>query len=107
MDISSLKTSLIPGEIKKPVEGRPPKSSGSQIRAEEQNFTSRQISIMLDKMMRNTKFQYVIDDKLNYFIVKIIDKETDKVIREIPSRELQRFHKGIEETLGILFDELI
>ena len=107
MNISSLKAPSFPGEIKKPVEGQPPKSTRSPIGTEEQNFTSKQVGIMLDKMMKNTKFQYVIDEKINYFIVKIIDKETDKVIREIPSRELQRFRKGIEKTLGILFDDLI
>ena len=67
----------------------------------------RQVQAVLDRMIRNTRFQYDIKDELGYFVVRIIDQDTDKVIREIPSPELQRVHEGIEQTLGILFDEEI
>jgi uncharacterized FlaG/YvyC family protein len=67
----------------------------------------RQVKAVLDKIIRNTRFQYDIKDELGYFVVRIIDQDTDKIIREIPSKELQRVHEGIEETLGILFDEFI
>ena len=61
----------------------------------------------LDDATRNTRFQYVIVDELDYFVVRIIDSNTDKVIKEIPSKELQRAHQGIAEAIGILFDEEI
>ena len=61
-----------------------------------------QLKIALDKIIRNTRFQYVLKDELDYFVVRIIDKDTDKVIREIPSRELQRVHEGIDKALGLL-----
>jgi len=65
------------------------------------------VQAALDKVVKNTRFQYIIKDELNYFIVRIIDKKTDKVIREIPSKELQKIHEGIEQAIGILFDEVI
>lgn len=65
-----------------------------------------QLKRSLDKVIKNTRFQYDIKDKIGYFIVKIIDKDTDKIIREIPSRALQKMHDDIEQALGLLFDEL-
>jgi len=65
-----------------------------------------QLKVALDNIIRDTRFQYVIKDELDYFIVRIIDKDTDKVIREIPSKELQKIHEGINQALGLLFDEL-
>ena len=66
-----------------------------------------QLKVALDNIIRDTRFQYVLKDELDYFIVRIIDKNTDKVIREIPSKELQRIHESINQALGLLFDELI
>jgi len=60
----------------------------------------------LDKLIRNTRFQYVLKGELSHLAVRIIDRDTDKIIREIPSRELQKIHENIERALGILFDEL-
>ena len=61
----------------------------------------------LDRAIKNTRFQYDIKDKIGYFVVRIIDKDTDKVIREIPSKEIQTVREHIEQVLGILFDEEI
>ena len=65
------------------------------------------VKAALDKIIRNTRFQYDIRDELGYFVVRIIDRDTDKVIREIPSKELQKVHEDIEQILGLLFDEMI
>lgn len=55
----------------------------------------------------NRRLQFSVNDKLNEVVVKVIDKETDKVIKEIPPRELQIVHERIKEALGLLFDERI
>jgi flagellar protein FlaG len=65
------------------------------------------IKAALDDIIRNTRFQYVIKDEPNYFVVRIIDKDTDKIIREIPSKELQKLHESIQEAIGLLFDREI
>lgn len=67
----------------------------------------QRVQAVLDKMIRNTRFQYDIKDEVGYFVVRIIDQDTDKIIREIPSPELQKIHEGIEHALGLLFDEVI
>ena len=55
----------------------------------------------------NKKLQFVVDHNSNDVIVKVIDKETDKVIRELPPKELQRLHKNLREAIGLLFDEMV
>ena len=55
----------------------------------------------------NRKLQFVVDQRSNEVTVKVIDKETDKVIKELPPEELQRLHNNLKETLGFLFDERV
>jgi flagellar protein FlaG len=55
----------------------------------------------------NKKLQFVVDHHSNEIIVKVIDKETDKVIKELPPEELQRLHSELRETIGFLFDERV
>jgi len=55
----------------------------------------------------NRKLQFVVDQHSNEVIVKVIDKETDKVIKELPPEELQRLHSNLKEAIGLLFDEMV
>ncbi len=55
----------------------------------------------------NRRLQFSINRELNQVVVKVIDKETDKVIKELPSREIQRLHVAIREAIGLLIDEVI
>jgi len=55
----------------------------------------------------NKKLRFVVDHNSNEVIVKVVDKDTDKVIRVIPPEELQRLHRRIKETIGFLFNERV
>jgi len=55
----------------------------------------------------NRKLQFVVDHSSNEVIIKVIDKETDKVIKELPPEELQRLHSNLKEAIGLLFDEMV
>jgi flagellar protein FlaG len=55
----------------------------------------------------NKKLQFVVDHRSNEITVKVIDRETDKVIKELPPEELQRLHSKLRETIGLLFDERV
>ena len=59
------------------------------------------------KNFKSTRFSYILTDEVNRFIVKIIDKKTNKVIKQIPSEELTKLHDNLQEALGILFDQEI
>ncbi|MDR1388768.1 MAG: flagellar protein FlaG [Treponema sp.] len=55
----------------------------------------------------NKKLKFVVDHQSHEVTVKVIDPETDKVIKVLPPEELQRLHSRIKETLGFMFDERI
>ena len=55
----------------------------------------------------NKKLEFKVDSSSNQVIVKVIDKETDKVIKELPPEELQRLHSNLKEVIGLLFDEMV
>ncbi|MCL2806401.1 MAG: flagellar protein FlaG [Treponema sp.] len=53
------------------------------------------------------KLQFVVDHSSNDVVIKVIDKETDRVIKEIPPEELQRLHRNLREAIGLLFNEMV
>ncbi len=53
----------------------------------------------------NRRLSFRVNEKLGQVVVKVIDVNTDKVIREIPPEELQHVHERIREVIGLLFDE--
>jgi flagellar protein FlaG len=55
----------------------------------------------------NRRLQFSINQELNQVVVKVIDRQTDKVIKELPFEELQRLHVRVREAIGLLIDEEI
>lgn len=53
----------------------------------------------------NRRLSFTVNEKLGQVIVKVVDSETDKVVREIPPAELQHVYERIREVIGLLFDE--
>lgn len=54
----------------------------------------------------NKKLQFVVDYQSKDVTVKVIDPNTDKVIKELPPEELARLRERIREELGSIIDEL-
>lgn len=55
--------------------------------------------------MANTQLKYSVDDETQRISIKVIDKHTDEVIREIPPEETLEAIKKIWEIAGIIVDE--
>ena len=55
----------------------------------------------------NKRLKFSINEELNQVVVKVIDGQTDKVIKEIPPEVLQRLYVRIREAIGLLVDEMI
>lgn len=75
----------------------------------EQNRTTQQY---LEEILNYTQFfnkrlKFSVNDELDQVVVKVIDAQTDKVIKEIPPEVLQRLHVRIREAIGLLIDESI
>jgi flagellar protein FlaG len=55
----------------------------------------------------NRRVELSVNDDINQVIIKVVDAETDKVIKEIPAEEIQHLIARIKETIGLLVDEKI
>ncbi|AEJ61658.1 flagellar protein FlaG protein [Spirochaeta thermophila DSM 6578] len=55
----------------------------------------------------NRRLKYMIDPEVHQVIVKVIDRETEKVIKELPPEALQRLHRRIREAVALLVDEQV
>jgi len=60
-----------------------------------------QISLAFDRRLK-----FVIDQDSKEILIKVIDNETDTVIKELPPEELRRLHDRISETIGFLLDRM-
>jgi flagellar protein FlaG len=63
--------------------------------------------VLKDASLFNRGLKYSISRETNEVIVKVVDKSTNKVIKEIPPEALQRLQKSLKEQLGLLIDEKI
>ena len=54
---------------------------------------------------RGTKCEFTYFDDINRVAIKVLDKETNEVIREIPPEETIKLIQKLWEFAGLLFDE--
>ncbi len=53
------------------------------------------------------KLRFEYDENLQRIIVKVIDKDTDRIIKQLPPEELQKVYLRIRQAIGILIDKII
>ncbi len=57
--------------------------------------------------MRNVGLQFSVHESTGRTMVKVVDKETEKLIREIPPEDLLNLVDKLDEMIGILFDKKV
>ena len=100
---SEPKTAVL-GETKPPqtVQGEKKQDYDTQEKIDQ---VSRQIQEDLGLM--DFKLNFSIDPATKTIVVKVINAETGKIIREIPSSELLALAKSMQELESLFFDENI
>ena len=53
------------------------------------------------------KVKFNVNQELGQVVVKIVDPSTDKIIREIPSVDLQELRVTMRRTIGLIIDESV
>jgi flagellar protein FlaG len=100
---TQVKSAEIRAAVMEKVQASLPGNGGGRL-AEIQTTTADLERIIL---AFNKKLKFVVDHQSHEVTVKVIDPQTDKVIKVLPPEELQRLHRRLKETLGFLFDERI
>lgn len=52
-----------------------------------------------------SELSFSIDKDLGVSVVKVIDKQSNEVIRQIPSEEVLNIAKGLDKVLGVLLEQ--
>ncbi len=55
----------------------------------------------------NHRVKLSVNEEINQVIIKVIDADTDTLIKEIPAAEIQHLIAKIKQTIGLLVDEKI
>jgi len=75
--------------------------SAAEIKADTQ-----QLQKMSD-MIAGNKLQFSVNKELGSVIVTIVDANTEKVVKQIPSEEIVNLKLRIRKAIGNIFDEVI
>ncbi len=51
------------------------------------------------------ELQFSLDDESGEVVIKVIDRETDTVIRQLPAEEVLRLRKRLQEAAGAIFHD--
>jgi len=54
-----------------------------------------------------TEAQFAIERELNMIIIKIKDRDTGEIVRQIPPEVAVKIAKNLQELMGILFDKKV
>jgi flagellar protein FlaG len=106
-NVSSARIETTKPEIKPLLTTEIPEKSAESISQSSQELQEsiRELQKISDSMEHKVRFN--VNEELGRIVVKIVDPATDKVIKEIPSADIQKMQLRIKETLGLLFDKQI
>lgn len=62
-----------------------------------------EVQVRMDQM--GTNLQFAMDKMAEDIVVKVTDKKSGELIRQIPSEDVVKLRKKLEELSGLLFDE--
>jgi flagellar protein FlaG len=85
-------------EAKLPAEKEKPKDKGQ---LEELQDTVQELNNLVQKMQREVRFS--VDGDSGEMVVKVVDRETEEVVRQIPSEEVVQLRQRLEEAAGAIF----
>ena len=57
------------------------------------------------QMMRNVGLHFSVHETTGRTIIRVVDKETEELIREVPPEEFLNLAARLDEMIGILFDK--
>jgi flagellar protein FlaG len=88
----------------------PPKPSNTEQSAESEIGLSQGVldAVQHDiRMMRDVGLHFSVHETTGRTVVRVVDKETEKLIREIPPEEFLNLAAKLDEMIGIIFDKKV
>lgn len=88
-------------------EGQQAKQATSEREARRSDIRKSLEALQRTSLAFNRRLKFYVNEEIDRVVVKVIDAETDKVIKEIPPEEVQDLAARIEKAIGLLVDEMI
>lgn len=111
MDGQSLYSSAISSSkstsIKQTVEPVTPNGAQAAQNIEQNLAEIKADSLQLQKMsemVEGRKLQFSVNKELGSVVVRVVDSNTDQVLKEIPSEDIQKLKLRIRKAIGNIFD---
>lgn len=60
----------------------------------------------MSDLISGRKLQFNVNDELGAVVIKVVDPNTEQVLKEIPSKDIQTLKIKLRKAIGILFDDL-
>jgi len=92
-------------------QGRIPQEEKKQAEAEKRPLGLSQLAEVVAgqqnevKGLRNVKLNFAVYEDSGEIMVTVVDQDTGKVIREIPTKEALDLAAKLEEVAGLIFDK--
>ena len=61
----------------------------------------------MTEMVGGNKLLFTVNKEIGSVVVSIVDSETNQVIKQIPSEDMQKLKLRIRKAIGSMFDEVI
>ncbi len=94
-------------KIVSPERGRAPNKEAEKLSqkdvAEQVKQGVKEINTQLN--LANHAIRFSVDDKSQDLVVKVVDTETDKIIRQIPAEEILRLREHMKDLSGMIVEE--
>jgi len=109
MDYSQVKTDTIPTRKLEESANTQKDKQDDEIKKYQNELTKKDLQDLTQKLNKemeplNPDIKFSFNDKINELVVNVVDKNTDKVIRKIPSEEALKIMEKMKELVGALFD---
>jgi flagellar protein FlaG len=78
--------------------------------AEKPEVSPEKLQAAVEKMNElmqsgNRSLKFSVDDTADRVVIKVMDLETEEVVRQIPTEETLKFSEFLEGMVGLIFDE--
>lgn len=113
--IKALAAPALPGGPAKALERRAPADTTQEVRADERAREKRpqdarqieqavsDLNDLVHDLHRELRF--TVDHDSGDTVIKVVDRETDEVVRQIPSEELMQLRKRLQDAAGVFFQD--
>lgn len=105
---SGVKTEQIDRQQNRQAESGPPAAGAAKPGEKQKQVAREEILEKIKEISKDGAYsvRFEKDDKINELIVKVVDRETDEVIRQIPPEELLNLKHYLRDLRGNLTDSV-